>query len=89
VEGRTFGWLTRCWPAVSAYECGTAHADCLIEIAMVRLIAAVGSAGLVSNREGGAVSVPDGSGNVVSRDLEQRVGRSGGFRPAWRVECLA
>jgi transposase len=40
VVERTFGWLTRCRRLCRDYERRTAHAEDLIKMAMIRLLAA-------------------------------------------------
>ena len=40
VVERTFGWLTRCRRLARDYERKTAHAEAMIQIAMIRLMAA-------------------------------------------------
>jgi transposase len=40
VVERTFGWLTRCRRLCRDYERSTVHAEDLIKIAMIRLMAA-------------------------------------------------
>lgn len=40
LSGYTFGWLTRCRRLCRDYEPSTAHAEDLIKIAMIRLMAA-------------------------------------------------
>ena len=37
---RTFGWLTRCRRLARDYERKTAHAEAMIDVAMIRLMAA-------------------------------------------------
>jgi hypothetical protein len=37
---RTFGWLTRCRRLARDYERKTAHAEAMIKVAMIRLMAA-------------------------------------------------
>ncbi|GAA4691230.1 hypothetical protein GCM10023215_30120 [Pseudonocardia yuanmonensis] len=40
VVERTFGWLTRCRRLARDYERKTAHAEAMIQVAMIRLMAA-------------------------------------------------
>ena len=40
VVERTYGWLTRCRGLARDYERKTAHAEAMIQVAMIRLMAA-------------------------------------------------